>query len=326
MNIISNMLKSINLTTQNLQSGLFRIILPSHLNSKNIYSIEDTMKNYTIKCRSKNLQITNTPVIMGILNVTPDSFSDGGKFLSSTPAVDHALQMIDQGAEIIDIGGESTRPGSKPVTPEQQIARTIPVIKDLASQTKTPISIDTTSSKVAQAALAAGASIINDISALQADDKMASLVAQTSVPIVLMHMQGSPGNMQKNPTYKDVVKEVMQFLEERIDFAISAGIERSQIIIDPGIGFGKTVEHNLLLLQNLDQFQKLEVPVLIGSSRKAFIGKILGIDDPADRTFGTAASVAWAVAAGAQIIRVHDVKEMCQVAKLTAAIKNQRPL
>ena len=260
---------------------------------------------------------------MGILNITDDSFSDGGKFLDPSTAVSHGLKMIQQGADIIDIGGESSRPGSTPVSPETQISRVTPVIAKLSHQTDTPISIDTTSSKVAQAALHAGAAIINDISALRADENMASLAAQLSVPVILMHMQGTPADMQKNPTYLDVVQEVKQFLNQRIDFALAAGINRGQIVIDPGIGFGKTNEHNLLLLQKLNQLHDLDLPILVGPSRKAFIGNILDLKDPTDRLFGTAAAVAYAVFNNAQIIRVHDVMEMYQTVKLAAAIKNQ---
>jgi len=257
---------------------------------------------------------------MGILNVTPDSFSDGGEFLDSQAAIDQGLKMIADGAGIIDIGGESTRPGAEPVSPAEQIRRVVPVIEKLNRQAEIPISIDTTSSDVAQAALEAGASIINDISALRFDEQMVQLAARADVPVVLMHMLGKPRTMQEHPTYSDVVEEVKSFLASRIEFAISAGIKQSQIVVDPGIGFGKTVEHNLTLLRNIRQFQELQVPVLVGPSRKSFIGKILEIKDPKERFYGTAAAVSWCAAEGVQIIRVHDVKEMSQTVKLISRI------
>jgi dihydropteroate synthase len=258
---------------------------------------------------------------MGILNVTPDSFSDGGLFLDPNKAVDHALSLIAEGAAIIDIGGESTRPGSNPVDPDEQIRRVIPVIKGICKQSDIPISIDTTHAQVARAALDAGAVIINDISALRFDSDIIDLVAGAQVPVILMHMLDTPRDMQVNPTYHDVVREVKQFLAERIDCAVQAGIQRSQIIIDPGIGFGKTINHNLLLIKHLKEFHELQVPLLVGPSRKSFIGKILGLIDPADRLFGTAATVAQCVLQGVQIIRVHDVMQMHQVVQMIKAIQ-----
>jgi len=278
------------------------------------------MKPYHLNCRGRVIDLSTGPVLMGILNVTPDSFSDGGEFLDSQAAIDQGLKMIADGAGIIDIGGESTRPGAKPVSPAEQIRRVVPVIEELNRQTNIPISIDTTSSEVAQAALEAGASIINDISALRFDEQMVQIAAQAEVPVVLMHMLGSPRTMQEHPTYSDVVEEVKSFLATRIEFAISAGIKRTQIVVDPGIGFGKTAEHNLTLLRNIRQLQELQVPVLVGPSRKSFIGKILEIKDPRERIYGTAAAVSWCAAEGAQIIRVHDVKEMSQVVKLISKI------
>ena len=279
------------------------------------------MKNFRIDCRGKILRISEKPMIMGILNVTPDSFSDGAAFLDPAAAVAHAHLMADDGADIIDVGGESTRPGSLPVPPDEQIRRICPVIWTLARRLDIPISVDTTSAAVASAALEAGADLINDVSALRFDPEMAHLAARSGAPVILMHMLGDPRSMQSNPTYTDVVREVKQFLSERINFALTAGINRSQIIIDPGIGFGKTIEHNLLLLKHLADFCDLDVPILIGPSRKSFIGKILNLEDPAQRIFGTAAALAAAVLAGAHIFRVHDVKEMSQVACLAAAIR-----
>jgi len=278
------------------------------------------IRQYQLKCKSGVLSLGCEPIIMGVLNVTPDSFSDGGEFFDTASAVTHGMTMVCEGAGIIDIGGESTRPGAKPVSADQQIARVTPVIKTLADKTNTPISIDTTSSKVAKAALDAGASIINDISALRFDKEMAALAAQRSVPIILMHMLGTPADMQQKPSYLDVVQEVKQFLADRIAFAVAEGVDRSQIVVDPGIGFGKTVEHNLQLLNKLKDLNELGVPILVGPSRKSFIGKVLNLESPGDRLFGTAAAVAHCVSAGVQIIRVHDVKEMSQTAKLSASI------
>lgn len=257
---------------------------------------------------------------MGILNVTPDSFSDGGRFLEAADAVAHGLRMVAEGAEIIDVGGESTRPGSAAVGADEQVRRVVPVIEGLVGQTWVPVSIDTRSAAVARAAFEAGASIINDISALRFDAEMAAFAARNELAVILMHMQGSPGDMQQKPRYDDVVGEVKGFLAERIDYAVGAGIGCDRLVVDPGIGFGKTVEHNLLLLKRLAEFGELDVPVLVGPSRKSFIGKVLELEDPAERLYGTAAAVAMSAVLGAQIIRVHDVREMSQVVKLAWAI------
>jgi len=256
---------------------------------------------------------------MGILNVTPDSFSDGGQFLDPKTAVERGLQMVAQGAAMIDVGGESTRPGSKPVPPAEQIRRIVPVIGALAERIDIPISIDTTDVEVAWAALRAGASLLNDITAL-GDDRMAELAAHQQVPVILMHMQGSPATMQAAPHYDDVVQEVRDFLVARAEKAVRLGIPRERIFLDPGIGFGKTLEHNLALLRSLDRLVATGHRVLVGPSRKGFIGKLTGRDKPAERVFGTAAAVAWCVWAGASIVRVHDVAEMVDVAKVTRAI------
>ena len=279
------------------------------------------MADYQLNCPGQVLQLSDTPIVMGILNVTPDSFSDGGLFLDPQIAVNHALKMIYDGAALIDIGGESTRPGAKSVDFDEQIKRVIPVITGICQQSTTPVSIDTNHHQVARAALDAGASIINDISALRFDPKMTDLVVSAQVPVIIMHMLGTPRDMQVNPTYQDVVAEVKNFLAERVDFAVQAGVNRSQIVVDPGIGFGKTIQHNLLLLKHLDEFHQLQVPLLIGPSRKSFIGKVLELDDPADRLFGTLGVAAHCVALGAQIIRVHDVKQICQVVQIIAAIQ-----
>lgn len=258
-------------------------------------------------------------LVMGILNVTPDSFSDGGQFLDANTAIEHGVKMAEQGAAIIDVGGESTRPGSKPVPPAEQIRRTVPVIGALAERVDVPISIDTTDAEVARTALLAGASIINDITAL-ADPKMIDVAVQQQVPVILMHMQGMPATMQAEPHYDDVVAEVRDFLLARAEKAVRIGIPRERVIIDPGIGFGKTLEHNLLLLRNLDKFVATGYRVLVGPSQKGFVGKITGKDKPTTRVFGTAAAVAHCVAAGASIVRVHDVPEMVDVAKVATAI------
>lgn len=276
-----------------------------------------------IEWAGNKLDFTGGTLVMGILNVTPDSFSDGGKFLDPSKAIEHGIAMAGQGAAVIDVGAESTRPGSQPASTAEQIERVIPVIETLAKEIKIPISIDTYNVKVAKAALVAGASIINDITAL-ADNDMARLVAQEDVPIVLMHMQGTPATMQKQPHYDDVVTEVLQFLTERARKAEEFAIPREKIFIDPGIGFGKTLEHNLLLLKNIDKFVASGYRVLIGTSRKGFLGAITNKKIPAERTFATAATVAHCAAAGVSIVRVHDVSEMLDVVKVINAVKNIR--
>jgi dihydropteroate synthase len=260
---------------------------------------------------------------MGVLNVTPDSFSDGGKFFDRDKAVEQGLQMAEEGAAIIDVGPESTRPGARTVTADEQIHRAIPVIAKLAKKTKACISIDTTNYEVARAALDAGANIINDITAL-ADQRMAQLAAKRKVPVILMHMQGTPRTMQVEPKYKDVVSEVLKFLLDKAKRAEKSGIPKERIFIDPGIGFGKTVEHNLKLLANIDKFVKTGYRVLTGPSRKWFIGKLTGKENPADRIFGTAAAVALCASAGVSIVRVHDVAKMLDVVKIANAIMKEK--
>ena len=257
---------------------------------------------------------------MGILNVTEDSFSDGGKFIEPDVAVEYGIKMVQAGAAIIDIGAESTRPGSKPIAAAEQIKRVCPVIKRLWQKINIPISIDTYNYKVAATALDAGASIVNDITAL-ADKKITGLVAERNVPVILMHMQGTPEIMQQNPRYDDVVGEVLEFLLARAEQAESAGIKKDLIFIDPGIGFGKTTEHNLLLLKNIDKFTASGYRVLLGTSRKRFIGEITGKDKPEERIFGTAATVGLAASAGVSIVRVHDVDEMADVVKVANAVR-----
>jgi len=253
-------------------------------------------------------------IVMGVLNITPDSFSDGGDFLDTEKAVARGIEMAAQGAAIIDIGAESTRPESKAVDAEEQIKRVAPIIEKLAAKIKIPISIDSRNFEVAEAAIDAGASIINDITALE-DERMAQLAAGENMPIVLMHMQGSPDTMQIEPSYKNVVKEVLGYLIKKAQTAQKAGIEKEKIFIDPGIGFGKTLEHNLELLRNIDVFVGSGYRVLLGTSRKKFIGTITGKIVPKERIFGTAATVAIAAAAGVSIVRVHDVAQMVDVVK-----------
>jgi dihydropteroate synthase len=263
-------------------------------------------------------------IVMGILNVTPDSFSDGGEFFDTGKAIERGMQMAHEGAAIIDIGAESTRPGSKPVPQEQQIQRAVPVIEGLVRTANVPISIDTYSSEVAAVALKAGASMINDITALN-DMRMGELAAEQQLPVGLMHMLGTPATMQAEPEYDDVVAEVRDFLFDRAKRAERFGIPRERIFIDPGIGFGKTLEHNLQLLRNIDKFVETDYRVLVGTSRKSFIGHITGKANPADRIFGTAATVALCAAAGVSIVRVHDVAQMVDVVKVTREVNRAGP-
>ena len=259
------------------------------------------------------------PLVMGVLNVTPDSFSDGGRYATADAAVAQAQAMVAAGADLIDVGGESTRPGSLPVDADEQIARVVPVIERVAHLPVT-ISIDTTRAAVAAAALDAGAAVVNDISAGRDDAELLPLVARRGVPVVLMHMQGTPLTMQEAPSYRDVVAETTAFLRERVAAAQDAGIELAKILLDPGIGFGKTQAHNLELLRRQREFALLGQPVVIGTSRKGFIGRITGEPEPAKRLFGTAASVALSIANGAAVVRVHDVGPMVQVVRMTRAI------
>ena len=261
-------------------------------------------------------------LVMGIVNVTPDSFSDGGKFFSPEVAISHASKLITQGADIIDIGGESTRPGAKPVSESEELKRVIPVIKEIRADNPTIlISIDTTKASVAKYAVEAGADIINDVSGLSFDNNMAGIVESLNVPIVIMHMKGNPQNMQSNPKYKDIVNEILDFFKIKIKIAIQSGINRSMIILDPGIGFGKTVDHNFELLSRLNEFNTLELPIMIGPSRKSFIGITLDLP-PEDRVEGTAAAVSAGVMNGASIVRVHDVKSMKRVVQIIEKIRN----
>ena len=261
-------------------------------------------------------------LIMGILNITPDSFYDGGRYDAFDRAVERGLQMVAEGADILDVGGESTRPGSRPISAQQEIDRVVPVIEALGAKTDAVLSIDTTKAAVARAALASRATLVNDVSALRFDSEMPQLIAETDAYVVLMHMLGTPASMQKAPAYKDVVEDIAAFLEERRRVAEAAGIAHDRVILDPGIGFGKTLAHNLAILQSVQRFSKTGSPVMIGLSRKAFLGAIL--DVPADdRLVGTIAANAIAALNGADILRVHDVKEGRQAADMAIRLRTQ---
>ncbi len=279
-------------------------------------------KEYILKTSQREIVLGKKTIVMGILNVTPDSFSDGGLFCNTKTAVSRALQMIDEGADIIDIGGESSRPGAKSIDAKIEIGRVIPIIERLAKKTKTPISIDTTKAKVAQLALAAGAEIVNDISALNGDKKMAGIVRNAGVALILMHMRGNPQNMQKNNlVYNDLMGEIISNLKDSSEKAMSAGIEKKCLVLDPGIGFGKTAEDNYKIIKNLAELKGLGFPIIIGPSRKSFIGKVIG-GEPHERIEGTAAAVTAAIINGAKIVRVHDVAAMKKVCTVTDAIVN----
>lgn len=272
-------------------------------------------KEYALSWDGYSLHLGRKTCIMGVLNVTPDSFSDGGLYYYRDRAIEQGIFLARDGADIIDIGGESTRPYSDPVPAEEELERVIPVIEGLRKEIKRPISIDTCKASVAEQALKAGASIINDISALRFDRRMASVAASAGVPVILMHMQGTPGNMQVNPSYKELIPEILDFLKEAAEGAVAAGIKRDMIIIDPGIGFGKTFEHNLAIIRELDRFSALDMPVLLGTSRKSFIGRILE-NEPDERDIGTMATLSAGIMNGAHIVRVHNVKMAIETAKV----------
>ena len=275
---------------------------------------------FILKTSKRKIALGEKTVIMGILNVTPDSFSDGGLFLNTKTAVDRALQMIDEGADIIDIGGESSRPGAQSVDAKIELTRVIPIIEKLIQKTKTPISIDTTKAKVAKLALAAGAEIVNDISALNGDKKMAKTISNAGAAVILMHMRGNPQSMQKNNlVYDDLMGEIISYLKSSSEKAMSAGIDEKCLVIDPGIGFGKTAADNYKIIKNLSELKGLGFPIMIGPSRKSFIGKVIG-GEPHERIEGTAAAVAAAIVNGAQIVRVHDIAPMKKVCAVADAI------
>lgn len=259
-------------------------------------------------------------LVMGILNVTPDSFSDGGRYLCAEAAIARGEAMAAEGADLIDVGGESTRPGASPISAQEELDRVLPVISGLAARVAIPISIDTTKAEVATAAVGAGAAMVNDVSAMTFDAGMADAVARLGVPVCLMHMRGEPRTMQIAPTYGDVVSEVRDWLAARVEAAVAAGVRPERIVVDPGFGFGKTVEHNLTLVRRLREIASLGYPVLLGVSRKSTIGAVLGGAPPDERLEGTAAAVAIGIANGAAIVRVHDVREMVRVVRVADAI------
>lgn len=278
----------------------------------------DQMKNVEklqIQCGSKTLDLASRTHIMGILNVTPDSFSDGGKYLTPGLAIERGIQMAEDGADIIDIGAESTRPGAEPISIEEELQRIIPVLEGLLKQVDVPISIDTYKSSVAETVLKIGANIINDISGLRFDPKMKDVVAKYQVPVVIMHIKGEPRNMQHHPNYEDLIGEIYDYLSASIQLAETAGIKQEKIIVDPGIGFGKRLFDNYEILKRLLEFQGLGCPILIGPSRKSFIGKVLDLP-PDQRLEGTIAAVAIGIQNGAHIVRVHDVKEVSRACRI----------
>ncbi len=277
-------------------------------------------KDFVVPCAGRNLTLGGAPKIMGVLNVTPDSFSDGGKFFSADYAVRRGLEMIEEGADVIDVGGESTRPGSLPVPAEEEAARVLPVIRALARRSDVILSVDTTKAAVAREALEAGARIVNDTSALSDDPEMAGEVRDSGCAVVLMHRRGTPATMQISPAYESLFDELLDELKARVDAAMKAGIPEEAILVDPGVGFGKRHEDNLALHRHLPDLRNLGRPIVFGPSRKAFIGRITGKDAP-DRIFGTASSVALAAFMGADLIRVHDVEEMKDVVKVVAAVR-----
>jgi dihydropteroate synthase len=266
------------------------------------------------------LDLSRRTHVMGVINVTPDSFSDGGQFFEKERAIEHALQLAMDGADLIDIGGESTRPYSKGISADEEMNRVLPVIEGLKEELGIPISIDTLKAEVAREALRRGAAMVNDISALRSDPEMAAVVAEAEVPVILMHMKGTPADMQVHPTYDDVASEIISFLKQAMDQAVRNGVQRDRIIVDPGIGFGKTFDHNLEILRELGRFRCLDAPILVGSSRKAFIGQILD-KKVEERDTGTMATVAAAVMNGAHIVRVHNVKQAVETVKVIDAIR-----
>ncbi|MCM8790415.1 MAG: dihydropteroate synthase [Candidatus Omnitrophica bacterium] len=270
--------------------------------------------------RGIKLELSRRTYIMGILNVTPDSFSDGGRFLDKEKAVRHALDMISDGADIVDIGGESTRPGAEEVSVDEECSRVIPIIRELSKKTDAVLSVDTRKPVVAEEALKAGARIVNDVSGLRYDERMASVAKRYGAALILMHMKGTPKNMQTDPQYGDVVKEVARDLSMSVKIAIQAGVSEDSIIVDPGIGFGKSLEHNLEILNRLEELAILGRPICVGTSRKSFIGKVLNVPEPANRLIGTVATCVIAVLKGASILRVHDVKEIRQASLMADAV------
>jgi len=279
-------------------------------------------KIFRLKLPSRTLVLGERTLVMGVLNVTPDSFSDGGKYLDSEEAVARALEIERAGADILDIGGESTRPGSQGTPAEEELRRIMPVLRKLRGHLKIPISVDTSKSEVAEAAAGAGAEILNDVTALRVDPRLAEVARRRKMPLILMHMRGEPRTMQKKPFARDVVRDVAAGLRRAVAEARRAGVAKSQIVVDPGIGFGKSAEQNYELLARLPELARLGFPLLVGTSRKGFIGKVLGGAPEGERLWGTAATVAASILGGAHIGGVHDVAEMVQVARVTDAVLN----
>lgn len=284
-------------------------MLDSILMAENSISLADRYPQRATKwrLRTKQLGFGRRPVLMGIVNVTPDSFSDGGKFTEPDAAIAHALQLVADGADILDIGGESTRPYAEPVDADEELERVIPVVDAVARQTETPISVDTSKASVAKAALAAGAEIINDVTGLTGDPEMTAVAVESGAGVCTMHMQGTPQTMQDAPSYDDVVEDILEYLKQRRDALLAAGIDANRICLDPGIGFGKTHQHNLTLMAGVGRFHELACPLLVGHSRKGFLAKLLG-DKQADRTAATVGGAMTLAAQGVQVIRVHDVR------------------
>ncbi len=275
---------------------------------------------FQLRMPSRTLKLGERTLVMGVLNVTPDSFSDAGRFFHPRRAIAQALAMERAGADLIDIGGESTRPGSYGISAKEELRRVLPVLKGLRKRLQVPLSIDTSKAEVAEAALAAGAEMINDITGLRADARLAEVARRHRVPLVLMHIRGTPATMQKLPPARNIWRELERSLRWSVQQALRAGVRRSQLLIDPGIGFGKTAEQNYEILRGLPRLAKFRLPILIGTSRKSFIGKVLGGAPPEERLWGTAATVAASILGGAHIVRVHDVAEMVQVARITDTI------
>lgn len=278
---------------------------------------------YSLTWSDYALNLDERTHVMGVLNVTPDSFSDGGTFFEKERAVEHGLLMAREGADIIDVGGESTRPYAREVPLQEELDRVIPVIQNLSRELTIPISIDTFKAEVAKQALQAGAAMINDVSALRFDPDMIAVAGKAGVPVILMHMKGKPRDMQNKPVYRELIPEIVGFLREAMDRVVEGGIEREMIIVDPGIGFGKTFDHNLEIIKELKAFQVLERPILLGTSNKAFLGHILG-KEPHERDTGTMASVAAGALNGAHIVRVHNVKRAVETLKVIDAIRRGR--
>jgi dihydropteroate synthase len=286
--------------------------------------LADSLPSGRVTLRGGVLSLAERVHVMGILNVTPDSFSDGGRYVDADAACAHAMAMIEQGADLLDIGAESSKPGAVAIDEEEERRRLLPIVRELCRRTTIPLSIDTTKAAIAEEALDAGAALINDISALRFDPRMASVVARSGAGVILMHMQGTPATMQRTASYTYVVEDVRAFLAARLEVAQQAGIPRDRILLDPGIGFGKNCKHNVTLLNHLDAFQTLGRPIVVGVSRKAFLGKILGrtIDE---RLMGTAGAVAVAIMKGARVVRVHDVAPIRDVVKILEAIMSSSP-